>query len=139
MLDQHQKYAQLPKGSSDRAFGFVFSAVFFIVACYPVTAGGAIRVWSLIVAGVFLLLALLAPCVLGPINRLWMKFGDLLHRIVGPIALAIVFFAAVLPTGLLIRMFGKDPLRLRREAGAESYWIRRAPAGPDAESLNNQF
>ena len=68
-----------------------------------------------------------------------MKFGELLHRIVSPIALGIVFYLAVLPTGLLLRLFGKDPLRLKIDRGAASYWIKREPPGPTAESLNNQF
>ena len=139
MLEQHQKYAQLPKASSNRAFGFVFSTIFMLIAVYPLLESGIVRVWSLIVAGIFLLFSLFAPSILAPVNRLWMKFGDLLHRIVSPLALGIVFFVTVLPTGLLLRLFGKDPLRLRFDLGAQSYWIKRDPHGPAAESLNNQF
>jgi len=125
--------------SSDRSFGVVFAVFFAFIACYPLLAGGAIRLWSLTVSGVFLFLALVVPGVLAPVNRLWMKFGELLHRIVSPLALGIVFYAAVLPTGLLLHLFGKDPLRLRLEPNATSYWIKREPPGPAAESLNYQF
>jgi hypothetical protein len=139
MHEHTQKHVAEIKGSSDRAFGLVFAVVFAIIACYPLLASGAIRLWSLIVSGVFLLLALVVPAVLAPANRLWMKFGELLHSIVSPIALGIVFYVTVLPTGLLLRLFGKDPLRLRLDPNAESYWIKREPPGPEAESLNNQF
>lgn len=139
MHEHTQKHINETKGSSDRAFGLVFTIVFGIIACYPLLSGGAIRLWSLIVAGIFLVLALLIPAVLAPANRLWMKFGELLHRIVSPLALGIVFYVTVLPTGLLLRLFGKDPLRLRLDPTAESYWITREPPGPAAESLNNQF
>ena len=139
MHEHTQRYVAEIKGSSDRAFGLVFSVVFALIAFYPMLAGGTIRLWSLIVAGIFLLLAMVVPGVLAPANCLWMKFGELLHRIASPVALGIVFYVTVLPTGILLRLFGKDPLRLRRDPTAESYWIRRDPPGPSAESLNNQF
>ena len=139
MHEHTQKHATEIKGSTDRTFGLVFTVVFAIIAIYPLLADGALRIWSLVTAGMFLLLALASPSVLAPANRLWMKFGELLHRIVSPIALGIVFYVAVLPTGLLLRLFGKDPLRLRLDPTAESYWIKREPPGPAADSLNNQF
>ncbi len=127
------------QGSSDRSFGFVFTAVFLIIAFYPLLGGQVIRLWAAIVAGAFLVLALFIPKALGPANKLWTKFGLLLHNIVSPIALGILFFFVVTPTGLLMRLMGKDPLRLRFDAAADSYWIKRSPPGPDAESLKNQF
>ena len=139
MHEHTQKHVAENKSSSDRAFGLVFSTVFAIVALYPVLAGGVIRLWSLIVAGIFLLLAVVIPGVLAPANRLWMKFGEFLHGIVSPLALGIIFYVTVLPTGIFMRLFGKDPLRLRKNPAAESYWIKREPPGPAAESLNNQF
>jgi hypothetical protein len=139
MHENTQKHIAENKGSSDRTFGLIFSIVFALIAIYPLLAGSAIRLWSLIVAGVFLLLAIVFPSVLSPANRLWMKFGELLHSIVSPIALGIVFYVAVMPTGLIMRLLGKDPLRLRFDPAAQSYWIRRDPPGPSGESLNNQF
>ena len=65
--------------------------------------------------------------------------GLVLHKIVSPIALGILFFLVVTPTGLLMRLLGKDPLRLRFDRSADSYWIARTPPGPDADSLKNQF
>jgi len=139
MNEHSQKHALEVKEPSDRAFGIVISAVFAIIALYPLLGSGSIRIWSLVIAGIFLLLALAIPDVLAPANKLWMKFGEMLHRIVSPIALGFVFYATVLPTGLVMRLLRKDPLRLRLDPKAESYWIRRDPPGPTAESLNNQF
>jgi len=139
MYEYSQKHIIEVKGSSDRAFGLVFSAVFAIITLYPLLGSGTIRIWSLIVAGIFLLLALIRPVVLAPANRLWMKFGEMLHRIVSPLALGIVFYFTVMPTGLLLRLFSNDPLRLRFDPTAKSYWIKREPPGPAAESLKNQF
>ncbi len=127
------------QSSSDRSFGFVFAAVFLIIALYPLLNAQGIRIWSIVVAGIFLLLATLVPRVLGLANRLWTKFGLLLHNLVSPIALGILFFFVVTPTGLLMRLFGKDPLRLCFDPAADSYWIKRDPPGPAADSLKNQF
>ena len=85
------------------------------------------------------LLALAASSWLSPFNRIWTQVGIHLHRIVGTLVLAIVFFLVIAPTGLLMRAVGKDPLRLKFDKSAKSYWIDRAPPGPTAESLKNQF
>lgn len=132
-------HAPQVQGSSDRSFGFVFAVVFAIIALYPLVNSNGIRIWAIAASGVFLLLAVLVPHILAPVNRLWTKFGLLLNKIVSPIALGILFFLVVTPTGLLMRLFGKDPLRLRFDPAAESYWIKRDPPGPTADSLKNQF
>lgn len=127
------------EGSSNRSFGIVFAVVFAIIALFPVLFGGALRWWSVVIALVFVALALLAPTTLAPLNRIWMRFGLLLHKIVSPIVLGIMFFLVVTPIGLLMRVAGKDPLRLRLDKSARTYWIDRTPPGPKPESLTDQF
>lgn len=139
MHEHTPRHTSQIQSSSDRSFGFVFAAVFLIIGLYPLLHAAGIRTWAVAVSGVFLLLASFLPQVLAPANRLWTKFGLLLHHIVSPIALGILFFLVVTPTGLLMRLFGKDPLRLRFDPAADSYWIKRDPPGPAAESLKNQF
>ena len=124
---------------SERGFGLVFAAVFAIIACVPLLAGGGVLLWALAVSGLFTVLALLAPRVLTPFNRLWFRFGMLLGAVVSPIVLGIIFFATVTPIGLLMRALGKDPLRLGRDPQAESYWLHREPPGPPPASLERQF
>lgn len=128
-----------PEGSSDRAFGLVFAAVFLLIAVFPLLFGGALRLWSLFVCLGFGAVALLQPRLLSPLNRLWMRLGLFLHRIVSPVVLGIMFFGVVTPMGMLMRLFGKDPLRLRVDAQADSYWIERRPPGPKPESFPDQF
>jgi hypothetical protein len=124
---------------SDRTFGFVFTGAFVVLGVLPVAFGGSLRLWSLVAAAVFLAAALLAPASLAPLNRVWMRLGIVLNRIVNPIVLAIMFFGVVTPTGLLMRLFGRAPLRLRYEPDAPSYWVRRTPPGPPPQSLERQF
>ena len=128
-------------GSSDRSFGLVMAAFFAIVAVAPLVQGSlaAIRWWAVGIAAAFLALALLRPAVLRPLNRLWLKLGLLLAKIVSPVVLALLFYVTVTPVGLLMRAAGKDPLRLRRNAGAASYWIAREPPGPAPQSMKHQF
>ena len=123
----------------DRQFGLVFTAVFIVIAAWPLFSGRPVRWWSLAVAAAFLALALLAPGVLAPLNRVWLRFGLLLHRCVSPIVLGVLFFTTVTPMGLLLRALGKDPLRLRFDRGASTYWIERRPPGPAGDSMPNQF
>ena len=127
------------QSSSDRSFGFVFATFFFIVGIFPLLHGRGLRLWALGLALAFLLLTLTIPHILAPANRAWTKFGLLLHGIVSPIALGILFFGVVTLTGFIMRLLGNDPLRLRFDQSTASYWIARTPPGPDADSLKNQF
>jgi hypothetical protein len=127
------------QGSSNRSFGFVFAAFFAIVGLLPLITGDRVRLWALMIGGAFLLSGLLFPSILAPLNRIWTKLGLLLHKLVSPIVLGIMFFLVITPTGLLMRLLGKDPLRLRFSRDAESYWIAREPPGPAPESLKDQF
>ena len=125
--------------SSNRSFGVVFAVVFLVIGVFPWFVDGRVRVWSLVVSAAFSLVAMLAPQVLAPLNRVWTRFGLVLHRIVSPVVLGIMFFLVVTPIGLLMRAVGKDPLRLRFDEQVRSYWIERRPPGPAPETLNNQF
>jgi len=92
-----------------------------------------------VVGAAFLVVAWLRPAVLAPLNRAWTRFGLLLHRIVSPIVLGVMFFVVITPMGLVMRALGKDPLRLRYDREARTYWIDRRPPGPAPDTLNNQF
>ena len=124
---------------SDRSFGIVFAVVFAVIGLFPLWAGAAVRPWALTLAGAVLFAALAAPKILGPANRLWFRFGMGLHRIVTPVVLGFVFFSTVVPTAVVMRMAGKDPLRLSSDRHVASYWIKRDPPGPDPQTMRNQF
>lgn len=127
------------RAGSDRTFGLVFAAVFALIAILPMLHGRAPHVWALVIGMAFLATALTRPALLHPLNRLWFRFGILLHRLVTPVVLGVLFYLVLTPTAAVMRVFGKDPLQRRFDPEAESYWIRREPPGPAPESMVDQF
>ena len=124
---------------SDRGFGLVFAGVFAIIGAVKLWHGHAVGgIWCA-AALVFLILAIARPMLLAPLNRLWLKLGLLLYKVVNPIVMALIFSLTILPTGLLMRLFRKDPLRLKRDPQAHTFWIERRPPGPAPDTMRNQF
>ena len=132
-------HSPAPVGGSDRAFGLVFGGFFALVGVYPLIKGLPIRSWALGVAALFIVLALMRPRWLAPLNWFWNKLGAALNRIVSPVALFLVYCLAIVPTGLVLRALGKDPLRLRVEREANTYWVERVPPGRADQQMTRQF
>jgi hypothetical protein len=125
---------------SDRSFGLTFVGFFAFVAAWQAWIGLPVVGATLgCAAALTLLITLLRPALLHPLNRAWMKLGALMHAVVNPIVLGGMFFVVIAPIGIVMRMFGRDPLRRRFDPEAASYWIRRDPPGPAPDSLPNQF
>ena len=128
------------EGSSDRSFGLVFTAVFVIIGLWPlVFRDGHVRIWALAVAVAFLVVSILRPGLLAPLNRVWFKFGMVLHRIVNPVIMGLIFFVVITPIAIVMRLAGRDPLRLKKSESAASYWLERDPPGPEPKSMSDQF
>lgn len=138
VLEAHGHSGPVQMGS-ERSFGIVFAVVFALIGLWPLKAGGDMRLWALGLAALFLVVAFVAPKLLRPLNLLWFKFGLLLHKIMTPLIMGLLFFLTVTPVGMLMRATGKDPMRLKRDPAAASYWISRAPPGPPPASMKNQF
>jgi hypothetical protein len=138
MSSDHQGHSKIEVGST-RSFGIVFCVVFALIGLYPLLGGSPVRIWSLIISGVFLFFAFFFSSVLQPLNVLWFRFGMLLARIVNPIVMFIIYIVTIVPFGLGARLFGKDLLRLKLERDQASYWVEREPPGPKPKSLENQF
>ncbi|MBC3880763.1 hypothetical protein H8K35_02425 [Undibacterium sp. LX40W] len=128
-----------PEMSTDRNFGLVMCGFFTILALLPLRNHEPMRLWALIPAALFLIFALVAPKALHQLNRAWMHFGELLSKLVSPVAMGLVFFIAITPFALVMRLFGKRPLDLSIDRSAKSYWKPRTPPGPAPESMKDQF
>ena len=125
---------------SNRNFGFLFAGFFALLSAYAEHKGGdALRVYGWLVAGVVVgLVAVVAPNLLTPFNKAWMKLGDLMGMVVSPLVLGIIFFVLITPIAVNSKLFGRDELRLKK-TNTSSYWIDRAPPGPAGDSFKNQF
>ena len=123
------------KIGSNRSFGIVFFIVFLLISLYPLINSQDIRLWSLLISLVFLFLGLINSKILNPLNKLWFKLGMFLGKIISPIIIGIIFFLVVTPTGLIMRILGKDLLNLKYNK-KQSYWIEKK--GPKSK-MNNQF
>jgi hypothetical protein len=124
---------------SDRGFGYVFASFSALVAALSFYEGGTRWPYWLAAAVIFALVALYRPSLLAPLNWLWTKLGLVLFAVVSPLVLGIVYYGCITPIGWLMRLSGKDPLRLRLEPERKSYWESRQPPGPRPDSLMNQF
>ena len=101
------------KISSNRSFGIVFFVLFLLIALYPLTYSGEMRIWSAIISLIFLVLGLLNSKILAPLNKLWFKFGIFLGKIVSPLVMGVIFFLVVTPIAFLMRLLNKDLLNLK--------------------------
>jgi len=136
MANKHHDAPPLP---SDRSFGITFAVVFAAIAAWLVwkSLPGAGIVASLSI--LFVAIALSRPLLLRPLNRGWMAFGAVLHRVVSPLVLGLIYFGMFAPIATAMRLRGRDAMRRRADPDAKSYWICRDPPGPPPESLKNQF
>ena len=126
---------QIKNKTTNRSFGIVFFIVFLIVSLWPLLNNDQIRYWALFVSILFLLLGIINSKVLTPLNKIWFKFGILLGKIVSPLVLAIIFFLVVTPTGLIMRILGKDLLKLKNNKN-KTYWIKKEN---NFSNMKNQF
>ena len=128
------KYKDI-KISSNRSFGVLFAFVFSLVAFWPILNQNEIRIWSLIIAIVFLILGFLNSKLLTPLNKIWFRFGIFLGNFISPIIMGIIFFFVVTPTGLIMKLFNRDLINLKKN-NKKSYWIEKKDI---KSSMKNQF
>ena len=137
----HESFSREEKivAGSDRSFGLVMAGALAAVSSLNAWHAGRLWPWTATLAALFLAAGFIRPGILHPLNLVWLKFGLLLSRIVSPIVMALLFYGTVLPTGIVMRMMGKDLLRLKRQGATDSYWIVRSPPGPSPETMRDQF
>jgi len=121
--------------SSNRSFGILFCIVFAVIAAWPVMNQGQLRIWPIPISFIFLVLGLINSKLLTPLNLAWIKFGELLGRIVAPVVMAAVYFIIITPIGLFMRLIGKDLLN-KKFSKNNSYWIKREK---NIGSMKRQF
>ena len=124
------------KRSSNRSFGLLFFLVFLVIAFWPLTKKSEINLYLISIALIFLVLGLLNSKILSPLNKAWIKLGEILGRIVAPVVMALVYFIILTPISLLVRLFGKDLIGMKFSNDIKSYWIKRKK---NLGSMDKQF
>ena len=122
------------KNKNNITFGILFFILFLVIGIYPLKSNGVIKVWSIFLSLVFLIITFIKPNLFTFLNKLWIKFGILLGKIISPIIMGLVFFFVVTPSGILVKIFKKDVMGLKR--GKSSYWINRKDK---LQSMKRQF
>ena len=123
------------KKSSEKSFGILFSIVFFLIAIWFFLEDGKIIFWALALSFIFLFVAFLKKELLKPLNIAWIKLGEVLGKIIAPLVMALIFFFMLTPLSFVIRIFGKDLLKLKLSKD-NSYWIKREK---NITSMDKQF
>ena len=113
------------KKSSNRSFGILFFLVFLGFGLWPLTKEMSPNFYLIIISVIFLILGLLNSKLLSPLNNLWIKFGEILGKVIAPIVMAVVYFLILTPISLLVRLFGKDLIEMKFNNNVKSYWIKR--------------
>jgi CBS domain containing-hemolysin-like protein len=121
--------------NNNKGFGVLFFIVFLIISLWPLLDGNNLRIWSLLISLIFLILGFLNSKFLNPLKRIWIKFGEILGRVIAPIVLFFIYFVVLTPISFLLKIFGKDLLRIKL-SDKKSYWIKR---DEDLGSMRNQF
>ena len=123
------------KIGSNRSFGIVFFVVFLSIGLWPILTDNQLRIWSIVISLIFLILGVFNSKILTPLNKVWFRFGIFLGNFVAPIIMGIVFFLVVTPTGLIMKLFRKDLINLRKN-NSDTYWIEKKDI---KSSMKNQF
>ena len=113
------------KKASNRSFGILFFLVFLGFGLWPLTKEMSPNIYLIIISVIFLILGLLNSKLLSPLNNLWIKFGEILGKVIAPIVMAVVYFLILTPISLLVRLFGKDLIEMKFNNNVKSYWIKR--------------
>ena len=124
---------------SNKNFGILFSFIFFIAALYfYINNFFYLFICSIVISLVFLSISIFLPNLLSFFNKLWFRFGILLGRIISPVVLSLIFSFLIIPTALIIRLMGRDELRLKA-SDTKTYWISRVNDKIKPDSFKNQF
>jgi|TARA_B110000967_G_C18684690_1_gene459926 hypothetical protein len=123
------------KNLPEKKFGLMFSIIFLVIGLWPIMSLSSVKIWSLVLAFILLTISFVKPSLLKPLNYYWIKLGELLGKLISPIVMALIFFVIVTPISFIVRIIGKDLLKLKFSKNI-SYWIKRTE---DVKTMDKQF
>ena len=137
----HEDFSQKDavRAGSNRSFGFTIAVVCLLIALWPLVRGGSPRAWLLLIGLGFALAAQFRPALLASLNQAWFKLGLVLHRVTNPVIMAALFYGVLTPIAAIFRLMGRDPLGLRQDKNAASYWAAHPAAEGRPSDMRKQF
>ena len=123
------------KNLPEKKFGLMFSIIFLVIGLWPIMSLSSVKIWSLVLAFILLTISFVKPSLLKPLNYYWIKLGELLGKLISPIVMALIFFVILTPISFIVRIIGKDLLKLKFSKNI-SYWIKRTE---DVKTMDKQF
>lgn len=120
-----------------RNFGLLVGIAFGLIAVWPLLSDQPTRVWAATVALLLILPALFSPKLLSAPYKIWKTIGAALGWFNTRVILTLLYFGAILPTGLLLKIFGSQPLKLHFDKNADTY--REMPENDPEGNLKEQF
>ncbi|MGD8500307.1 MAG: SxtJ family membrane protein [Phycisphaerales bacterium] len=112
-----------------RIFGLLLGVFFGLIGAVVLWQAGSWRIatacWT--IATLLAAVYYCVPSVKRPMYVLWMAVMYPIGWIITHVLLALVYYGWITPIGLLMRLFGYDPMRRRLDQTAKSNWIRRKP------------
>jgi hypothetical protein len=127
---------------SDRSFGYTVGGILMAFGAfkgYMAAAVTPVAALTFVPGALLLLFGIVAPSRLSPLNRLWMRLGLTIAKVVNPVILALLFYVVFTPMAVLMRIASKQPLHLVPDRTAVSYWIVREPSESAASDMRRQF
>lgn len=119
-----------------RDFAFIWAGIFAVIGVYPLFKSSDIRLWSIVIAFLFLIVGLSKPVLLNNFYKIWTKFGEFMGGIISKIILFILYFGLFTPISLFLKLLGKDLLDKKIDKSKHSYWTNRET---QPESMKKQF
>lgn len=138
-MDKHKDIKSVPNIGSERGFGLTFFVVFSLIGFWPSLNGENIHWWFVSIGVMLLVVSLVKPSLLSIPNKIWFKIGLYLGNIVAPLTMGLIFFFVVTPTGIIMKVLGKDPLKEKFDSKATTYWINKDLDINESDSMKNQF
>jgi len=141
MQSNHENLSRRDKVKigSEKSFGFVFSAFFAIIGFFPLIEASDPNYWAFSASALFLACSIIMPNILRPFNVIWFRFGLLIHSVVNPVIISLMFFLIFTPFALVFRVMGRKFLERKIDHKIETYWISRSRADDAVSSMADQF
>lgn len=126
---------------SDRNFACLLAAVFGLLAIYGYWKGLGLAICAATAAAgaVFLFSAVFFPFLLHPLNVLWFRLGSLLHKVISPVVVLLLFASVIVPVALAMKLWRRDPLHRQIDRARHSYWETRPVGDITLERMKQQF